>query len=130
MVKAVDARKDQLRWRKPGVLFPAEPKFIWVKMPNKPNGQSNLLAVHNKFNNILENLLANLTGHYIMDVNKEVVQPENFSLNNVMNDHGKECFWVTVDRLIESFDCHKEKLKPIPNAHIRPLQQLMPMPCK
>ena len=127
MVKVVDAHKDQLSRRKPGALFPAEPKFIWVKMPNKPNGQSHLLVIHNKFNNILENLLANLTGHYIMDINKEVVQPENFSLNNVINDRGKECVWVTVDRLVESFDYHKEKIKPIPNAHIKPPQQVTPM---
>ena len=120
IVKVVDARKDTIWRKKPGTLVASEPKVIWVKMPNRPNGQSNLLAVRNKFNNILEDILSERKNHYIIDVNQALAQHSNFTSFNSLNDKGKEIFWLEVDRAIEKFDYNKKVLKP--NAS-KPLMQ-------
>ena len=100
-------------------------------MINKLNGQSNLLAVRNKFNGILENVLATHKNHYIMDVNSAVALRSNFSMSNVINDKGKEAFWTEVDRMIETLDYNKDKLLPKqgnPNNGNKPSQQVQPVP--
>ena len=58
MVRATDAKKDDLKRKKPGSVIPTEPKFIWVKMLNRVNGRSDFLALRSKFNDVLEKVLA------------------------------------------------------------------------
>ena len=126
MVKIIDAHKDILRHKKLGSLTASEPKIIWIKMPNCPNGQSNLLSVCGKFNNILEDVLAERKNHYIMDVNNEVAQTAYFTPFNHINDRGMETFWLSIDRMIETFDYNKDALKSMPSKpalHVTPMMR-------
>ena len=113
MIKPLIAKKSEFRKKGPGAISSNEPKVIWVKMHNRPKGQSQLLAARNKFNNILENLLSTKSGHFIMDINDKVAVPQNFSINNTLTSAGKEEFWWAVDRMIEVFDYKREKLLPL-----------------
>ena len=113
IIHEVEARKDLMHRKKPGSLSASEPKFMWVKMLHRPNKHSQLLAVHSKFNTILEELLVNRKNHYIIDVTKEVSHPINFSQNNNINERGMECFWEAIDRNIELFDYRKTELTPM-----------------
>ena len=72
--KAIEARKDSLRRKCPGAVNSNEPKLIWVKAINRISTTKHepILAVHNKFSTILEDLLSNRRYHYIMDVSKEM----------------------------------------------------------
>ena len=112
MERAIESRKEQLKRQKPGAVVPSEPKFIWVKMFNKVNGQSKMLAVRKRYNNVLEDILATRKHHYIMDVNEVMAKTDNFTSNNFINVRGKETFWREIDRQLELFDMQCLSLKP------------------
>ena len=111
--RCIDAHKDQLRRKNPGDIVANEPKIVWVKMMDRPDiAYNDMLAIRNKYNKILEEILASKKNHYIMDVGKDVVHPVHFMQNNNLNTRGKNAFWNVVDRNIELFDYHKIHLLP------------------
>ena len=114
--RALDARKDEIRRRRPGALSPSEPKCIWIKMINRVNGQSELLSMRTKFNNVLEEQLANRHHHYIIDINEVMAKSSNFTPNNFLSAIGKEVYWREVDKIIELFDAQKLSLRPNPQS--------------
>ena len=113
MERAIEARKDGLRRRRQGALNSNEPKVLGVKMFNRVNAGSKLLKFRNKFNSVLEQMLSSRRGHYIIDVNKVVAQPQNFTEHNVITAHGKEVFWRELNKIVEDFDKQKISLRPI-----------------
>ena len=119
MERSIEARKDELRRRRPGALAHNEPNIIWIKMINRSTPQR-ILAVRNKFNKILVDLLANRRYHYILDVNRMVDDPRNFTYDNHFNTRGQAIYWNEVDRLLERFDQHKEPLRPEKQAENLP----------
>ena len=76
-------------------------------MINRTNPQK-ILAVRNKLNSVLDELLANRHYHYIMDINKATFEGRNFTHNNLLNVRGQRVYWQEVDRLIEEFDYNRE----------------------
>ena len=112
--KAIEARKEELRRCCPGALVTNEPKFIWVAMFNRSNPQQ-LLAVCNKYNTALEELLANRCYHYFIDISKQMNDVKFFTPENNLTQRGKLNFWNEIDWLIEMFDYQKISLRP--NLH-------------
>ena len=84
MEHMIKAKKDHLCCRRVGAVMPNKLKIIWIKMINRSNKQK-ILAVKNKFNRALVDLLANHRYHYILDPGKKVEDVRNFTYNNLLN---------------------------------------------
>ena len=112
MMKAVEAKKDQLYQAKVGSVVSTEPKFVWVKMMQRMNAPDKILTVRNKYNNALEALLAERKGHYVIDVNPILRGPEYFNQFNQLNNDGQLLFWKEVDECIKYYDRRKLTLVP------------------
>ena len=112
MERAIDCRKTDLANRLPGAVIFGEPKVIWVKMMDKPNGYDRGLALHHKFNKLLENILYSKRNHYIMDVNQKLQEPAFFTLENKLNADGRLHFWLEVDEQLKKFDQQRLSLDP------------------
>ena len=100
MDRAIATRKDDLAWVKPGAIVLTEPKFLWIKMINRVECHDKALAVRNKFNTILEDILADHYGHYIIDITKNLNAAAYFS-NNLLNEHGATCYWIEIDKIVK-----------------------------
>ena len=125
--KVIESRKDLLRHRKSGFVAANEPKIIWVKMINHSN-QQRILAVQNKFNNALEELLLKHRYHSIMDVGKDIADGHNFTYNNILNTWAQIEYWNAVNQLIERFDYYKESLRPGEKEQPPANNTMQPMP--
>ena len=55
----IAACKDELRRRRLGAIAPNEPKIIWINMTDHHEVRDKTLAVRNKFNKVLEEILSN-----------------------------------------------------------------------
>ena len=131
--KLIEARKDELRKRKAGVVITNEPKFVWVKMMNRPNITYNdMLAVRGKYNAILEEVVSQKRNHYVLDINAHISHPLNFLAINKINARGKDDLWAAIDRNVEKFDYHRKSDIKLPDtaakavASVHPFQQQFP----
>ena len=104
MVRSVEAKKEALYKCKPGALVDAEPKFIWVKMMKRLCGYNKILALRNKFNAQLEQLLSERRHHYIIDMDSRINNPCMFTNINELNGEGRIEFWKEIDDAIRLFD--------------------------
>ena len=112
MARAIESKKDHLLRIRAGAVVANEPKMIWVKALSRVFSSTAELKQVNKFNLMLENVLANKSDHFIMDIN-QVLQDHNlYSLQNNLNEYGKKRFWSEIDKQIEKFDKHRISLKP------------------
>ena len=111
MVRSVEAKKEALYRCKPGALVDAEPKFIWVKMMKRLHGYDKILALHNKFNAQLEQLLSERRHHYIIDMDSRINNSCMFTNINELNGEGRIEFWKEIDDAIRLFDARRLSLK-------------------
>ena len=118
MVRFIDAKKDNLLHRKAGAVVVHKPKIIWVKTLRKLDTPLASLAVINKFNGMLEDILVDRESHFIMDVDAALHDPAFFNIYNEMNNHGKLQFWLEVDSHIEKFEKKALSLKPMHRIRI------------
>ena len=115
MVKAVEDKREQLFKIKPGAVISTEPKYVWIKMMQHMAQYDKVLTVRAKYNNTLESILADRSGHYVIDVNPILRDPAYFTGNNELNAEGRILFWKEVDECIHLFDRRKLTLKPRKN---------------
>ena len=107
--REIEAKKEQLRKKKPGSVSQNEPKIIWVKMLDTPNTTySDLMACRKKFNSILEEILAQKKNHFIIDINDVMFHKSHFRQTNILNARGKERFWDEINRQVEEFEYNKD----------------------
>ena len=104
MTRAVEAKKENLTDVKHRAVTPGEPKYVWVKMLDRPNGFDRLLAAKNIFNDTPEALLATRKYHYIIDANHRMAHPHNFTLENKLNADGRIALWNEIDNQLKNFD--------------------------
>ena len=123
---AIEAKKDEWHKWMPGLLSGNEPKVLWVLMPNQPNGRSPLLAACNKFNAILENIVATRKSHYTIDINDKLNQTQYYLIYNQLNGRGQDVLWMEVDRMIECFDYHKLPYDPVTNRPLAATAKQLP----
>ena len=116
----IESRKDNLRKKKPGALRANEPKVIWTKTFTRPNMSGSLFSAVEKFNKILEEIMATHKNHLILDVNKKMEHASNFNRGSYLNNLGKDNFWLEVNRMIERYDYGKEELMPVANPEYVP----------
>ena len=95
---------------KPGAVVSTEPKLLWVKMIYRP-GKEKLQKLRNKYNEILEENLANHKHCYIIDPD-EVMVNDHFNLSNRLVAESKITYWKFVDQQIKKFDRQEIDLKP------------------
>ena len=112
---AVNRHKMSLFDKKPGALSLESPKLIWIKMLKRPyNAPQTLdetIALRNRFNNALEEVLANNVKfqHYIMSIK---VNSADFYKSGELTDAGQKDFWIEMDTCLKRFDRDEINLKP------------------
>ena len=72
-------RKDDLSRAKAGATSHSEPKIVWIAMIDRVGCQDRALSIRNKFNSILETILADFDHHYIANINKLLSDSSFFS---------------------------------------------------
>ena len=128
MFRAIETRKEDLAQSKKGATFPSEPKIIWVKMINRVNCHDRALSVRNKFNAVLDDILADYNNHYVIDINTKLSDASYFA-KNTFNEDGAIHFWLEINELIKEYDVHNISLKPIKPVDASEYQRLcMPLP--
>ena len=120
IVHAVEARKEEIRKCRPGALNNSEPKIVWVKMFDHPKVQDRMYAVREKYNNMLEEVLALKRNHYILDINNTMAQAKYFLLNGLITARAQRVFWQKLDEDMELLDYHELPLEPNPRQGNRP----------
>ena len=111
--RAIQSKKDSLAHKKPGSVTPSEPKIIWVKMIERIGGEyDKALSVRYRFNAALEDQLADHKHHYILDIGKNIADPNYLSARNQLNDDGMHRYWRELDRLIDLFEQDHDNFKP------------------
>ena len=111
--RVIECRKEDLSRIKPGVISPAEPKIIWVKMINRVEVTARVLAVRNKFNQAMADMVADRKSHFILDPNSVVEDSSLISaIHGTLNAEGHIRYWKKIDELIEKFDYKEVSLKP------------------
>ena len=101
---AVAAKKDRLNKLHPGAVVHNEPKIIWVKMMNRLFQYDKFLTIQRKFNTVLENLLADRKGHYLVDLHPALNDATLFIAPNNLNGDGMAVFWKELDDCIQMFE--------------------------
>ena len=117
MSRAVEAKKDNLLRRRAGAVIANEPKMIWIKALKKAHSSSDDRAQINKFNSMLEDILADSAGHYLMDVSDAMHGLELFTLQNDLNTYSMQQYWQDVNKQIELFEKRKLSLQPLHQFH-------------
>ena len=107
--KAVERKIRCMIDVKPGSITPGEPKIIWVEMIQRPDVHMNLLK--EKFNKILEDILATRKEAYIMEADNYLDQ-HMFSRIGLLNHTGRYNYWKAVDEKIKKFDQGEIDLQP------------------
>ena len=102
LARAIQSKKDSLLHRRQGAVIEGEPKIVWVKMLNRHAEYNCILTFRTRFNNILEQLLANRKHHLIMSV--EMEDTNYFAPCNLLNAEGKTKFWRDIDQQIEKYE--------------------------
>ena len=110
--RAIEIKKESLQQRKPGALIAGEPKLIWIEMMNKMNGVSKILKMRGKFNELMNNIMANREQHYVINVNRIMDDSSYFDQFNQINEHGITRFWQQIDYHMELFDKKRISLLP------------------
>ena len=90
----VQRKKHAMAFYKPGVLTPLEPKFIWVKMLERPNPSKEMGMMKAKFNVILEQVLSQVGSGFILDpVPDQGIPRAWFDFNGNMTHDGRIGYW-------------------------------------
>ena len=113
IIRVIDAKKDNLLRRCAGAVIANEPKIIWMKAIRHVHLPSFQLKLINKFNNMLEDVLADNELHHIMDISESLQDRNLFMHNMELNHYGKVLFWTEIDKNIEKFEKKKASLKPL-----------------
>ena len=118
MSRAILAKKEALRKRKPGSIVHYEPKFIWVNAAVPPYARS-MAEIAYKFNKCMMEVLAPKEDHFILNMD-EKLQDASFFTCYDLNGTGTVKFWYTIDNFIEDLDYKRISLKPTsPNTKVR-----------
>ena len=96
-------------------------------MINRVYCHDKALAIRNKFNRMLEDILADHTGHYILDINKQMSDPAYFH-GSTINMPGVVRYWSEIDNLIQQFHAHDISLRPIKGNEVVESRYRMPPP--
>ena len=113
--RATDTEKDNMVRKKPGLVVSHQPRFIWLKMINRVNGngKGNILSFRPVFNADLENILSDrTTDHLIADLSQAMMDASLFDRHNNLNAFGRVKFWEELDKLLEKYDKRAVHLKP------------------
>ena len=81
--------------------------MIWVKTLPKTGSTEEHWDLLDKFNMVLEDVLADRKGHYIMDLQDALKSNNLFDNLHHLNSHGKNAYWKELDEQIELFEKKK-----------------------
>ena len=112
MSEAIEDKRTQLRKIKEGSVVSSEPKYVWVKMLQRMRSYEKVLKVRNKFNTVLEKMLADRNNHYVIDPNPILRDASYFTRHNDLNAEGGILFWKEIDECIKLFESRKLPLRP------------------
>ena len=116
--RAIDFRKKDLLKYRPGAVTPGEPKVIWTKFTSfNINRQNQNVEVKTKYNDTMDEILAEKKDHLIMDLNEEMHNPIFFTAKNNLTHEGRIHFWNSLSEMIKAYDYGEEDL--LPNTDIR-----------
>ena len=109
--RAIQSKKDHLINKNPGAIIPGDPSIVWIAVMDQLKSDDAVLSLRQKFNNMLEEVIADRKSHYLIDVCDVVEQPSLYNRQG-LNDDGKSEYWRAIDRRLKSFDMDKEEFKP------------------
>ena len=92
MIRAVNAKKDNLKCRKPGSIVYNEPKLIWISMIDCVGFRAEDLSLRDLFNKCLADILSDKEFHYLMDMNAAMMDLGNLDRWGDLNTYGKQQF--------------------------------------
>ena len=128
MERAIAVRKEDLARTKAGATLPNDPKMIWVAMVDRVGCFDCALSVRNKFNSVLETILADHKHHYIIDINRQLNDSTYFSANT-FNNEGAMRYLLEINQKIRDFDAAQgDSLKPLKPTDRKPDRYRMPPP--
>ena len=112
---AVSIKKEDMRSKRPGSVVSLEPKFIWVKMIDRPGKHlAKYMENREKFNGVLEETLFKTKQMYIMDIDRKSLDRSSFDIGGSLSTRGKGNFWGQFDRTLKKFDKQEITLRPMP----------------
>ena len=113
--KAISIKKEDMRSVRPGSVTTLEPKFIWVKMIERPgHAASKHMLNREKFNAVLEQTLHGTKSMYIMGIERKTIDKSCFDMSSGLNSRGKCAYWAEFDRMLRKFDKQELSLRPEP----------------
>ena len=110
--RAVESRKDDLANVKTGATVHSEPKLIWVATINRIGCYDKALSVRSKFNSILEDVLGDFDGHYIVNMSKKMSKGAFYSQHGITQS-GATRYWLEIDKTLKELDMHDMSLWPL-----------------
>ena len=110
--RAIEIKKEELKKRHVGSITSNEPKIIWVSTINRPEDLPIEKSSKDTYNAILENLIFDRNGHFILKVDQKLNDGEYFDALNSLNARGQKRFWQSIDDSLERFDYRRITLRP------------------
>ena len=110
MNRAIEGKCDFLLRHHAGAVLVNESKVIWVKPFKCAYHSADQRVLINKFNMMLEEVLADHENSFIIEVDAALHSESFFTGHNSLNSHGQKAFWSEVDKMIEKFEKKKINL--------------------
>ena len=94
--RSIEIRHEDLTRIKKGATVSTEPKIVWVTMIDRVGCCDKALAIHSKFNRILEDILVDYKNQYIADFSRSMNDSAYFH-DNLLNRNGAMRYWSELD---------------------------------
>ena len=102
--RAIQSKHDMLLNRKLGAVMHGTPTILWVKIFDRICSHDRSLSVCNKFNNVLQDVIADKKNHHIIDLEDVVYDASYFRSRDDLNSDGNIKFWHDLDTAIKAFE--------------------------
>ena len=109
----IETRKEDLAGKRPGLIISvAEPRLVWVQMIRRPELHNAIFSLADKFNRILEDVIAGDKRSHILKLHIEA-DTTNFDRWGNLTTIEKGKYWKLIDATMKDFDQDATELKPL-----------------
>ena len=116
IIRAIEFRKKDLLRIRVGAVSVGDPKVIWTKLMSHNKGYDRVMTVKTKYNNTLDDILSQKSGHLIMDFAKAMEHPGLYTEKNSLTQDGRIQYWSELNHLMQELDAGKLDLLPVPHT--------------
>ena len=119
LTRAIEFRKTDLIPIRPGAVTMGEPWVIWTKFMTHSRGYNPFLSVKTKYNDTMDEILAEKNNHYVMDFGQVMHDNAFYTPRSVLTEAGRIQFLSELNQIVKDFDYGKVDLIPIPHSKAR-----------